>query len=150
VQGGLWLRLQQQQGQVEARLQELRQVRAGQQPVVETDPKALLSLRQEVALANDILARDSFRWTVMLDRLEEVVQDGITIRSLQPDYREGSLRLSAAARGLPQLSGFLDGLLASGYFTDVYLLDQASTKVKDATGVERPATTFSLLLKGAF
>jgi Tfp pilus assembly protein PilN len=150
VQGGLLLRLHQQQEQVETHLRELLQSKAGRQPAAELEPRALQTLRQEVALANDILSRDSFRWTVMLDRLEEVVQDGITIRSLQPDYREGSLRLAASARGLPQLSSFLDRLLASGFFSDVYLLDQASTKVKDGAGIERPAIKFSLMLKGAF
>jgi hypothetical protein len=150
VQGGLALRLHRQEQQVEARLQALQQAKASQQPVAQLSPKALQALRQEVALANDILARDSFRWTVMLDRLEEVVQDGITIRSLQPDYREGSLRLAASARGLPQLGTFLDQLLASGFFSDVYLLDQATAKVKDSAGAERTAITFSLQLKGAF
>lgn len=150
AQGDLWLRLHRQQRQVETRLQEVQQTQAVRRPLADSSPKALPALRQEVLLANDILARDSFRWTVMLDHLEEVVQDGITIRAMQPDYQAGSLRLSAAARGLPQLGSFLDRLLASGFFADVYLLDQTSTKLKDAAGVERSAIAFSLLLKGAF
>jgi hypothetical protein len=149
MQGSFLLRLHQQQKQVEGRLEGLRQTKPDRQPFVDHGPKAL-QLRQEVALANDILARNSFRWTVMLDRLEEVVQDGITIRSLQPDYREGSLRLFAAARGLPQLSTLLERLLASGFYSDVYLLEQTSTKVKDGSGVERPAINFSVMLKGVF
>jgi type IV pilus assembly protein PilN len=149
-QGGLAMRLHQHGKQLGTQLVQLEKSRAGERPAVENSPAAQQSLRQEVSLANDILAKDSFRWTTLLDRLEEVTQDGITIRSLQPDYRQGSLRLVAAARELPQLSIFLDRLLASGYFTDVYLLEQSAIKIKDQAGLERPAINFSLNLKGAF
>lgn len=106
--------------------------------------------KAQVTSANAILERDGFRWTVLLDRLEEMTLEGVTIVSLQPDYKARSLRLTGQARSLKELRAFLDRLITSPAFSEVYLLQQGSAKVKTASGAERPALGFSLVLKGVF
>ncbi|MBE0596299.1 MAG: PilN domain-containing protein [Desulfuromonadales bacterium] len=101
-----------------------------------------------VGFANVVLERDGFRWTALLDRLEEVASEGITIRSLQPDPKENSIKIAGQARSVQHLQEFLDQLMASSAFPETYLLQQATEKVKASGGSERPVIGFSLLLKG--
>ncbi len=145
-----YLRLQQHGRQVRAHLAELEQNAPRQSGPEEISPARLAQLRAEVAFANEVLAKDAFRWTELLDRLEEVLTEGITIRAIQPEYKSGSLKLAGTARGVPGLRTFLDRLLGSPHFTEVLLLDQAVAKVKDSQEREREALEFSLVLKGAF
>jgi hypothetical protein len=105
---------------------------------------------REIVFANEVLVRAGFRWTQLLGRLEEVGIDGVSLRAIQPDYREGSLKVTGLARENAILGRYLDRLMAAPYFSDVYLLDQGATKIKDAQGGEREALRFTLVLKGAF
>lgn len=116
----------------------------------EVTSPAYLQLQERVSYANQLIAKDSFRWTALLDQLEEVVPDGVKIRSIQPDYRQRGLKIACVARGLGDLRAFLDRLITSRHFSDVYLLDQANLMVKDTLGQEHPSVSFLVELKGAF
>jgi type IV pilus assembly protein PilN len=107
-------------------------------------------LEQEIALANDILLSEGFRWTALLGRLEKVGTSGVRLRSVQPDHRAGSMRISGQARGTDALGTYLDRLLASPDFTDVYLLEQGVARMRNAQGQDVQAISFALVLKGAF
>lgn len=114
----------------------------------EVNPADLEKRRQEVAFANGILIRDSFRWTALLDKLEDVAVDGVGIRSLQPNFKENSLGLTAVARGVSEMQEYLDQLMTSPAFSEVYLLRQSSNK---GTGDNvRQEISFSVDLKGVF
>jgi type IV pilus assembly protein PilN len=113
-------------------------------------PGELELLQGKIAFANKILIKDSFRWTALLDHLEEVVTEDITIRAIQPDYKDGSLKLTGLARGVSELRVFLDALFSSPHFSDVFLLSQSRSEIKDNLGRDREALSFSILLKGAF
>lgn len=108
----------------------------------------LQALKTRVAFANSVLRKDTFRWTELLDRLETVVPDGVGLRDIQPDYRDGSLRIGGLARNLVKLQLFLDNLLASPDFSSVYLMNQ--TRLDPRAGQGSQALSFSLVLKGAF
>jgi Tfp pilus assembly protein PilN len=106
-------------------------------------------LRTEIRLANEILAQDSFRWTALLDRLEEVVPKTVAISAIQPDYKGNSLNLAGLAKDVGDLQLFLDNLIASTSFSDVYLLQQSRLKEagpSDTAG----AISFRLVVRGAF
>jgi hypothetical protein len=122
----------------------------GSQSVVdmEVNPAELEKRRREVAFANEVLIRDGFRWTTLFDKLEDVAVDGVSIRSIQPNYKENSLGLTAVARGVNEMQDYLDQLLTSPAFSEVYLLSQGSSK---GTGEnERQEITFAINLKGVF
>ena len=107
-------------------------------------------LRGRIAFFNGVLARDTFRWTDLLDRMEQLVPAGIGLRSIQPEFRGGSLKISGQARNLDKLQDFLDQLLASSDFSAVYLLNQARIEAgRGATGSGNELS-FSLVLEGAF
>lgn len=142
------------QGQVrhlKVRLAELdRELAGGQDVAADFSPSAYRQLLGEVAFANEILVKDSFRWTALLDRLEEVVPDKVMIRGIQPDYKAGSLRLTGQARRVRDLRLFLDNLILSPDFNDVYLLQQAREVSKSDRGRAREGIGFSIVVKGAF
>jgi len=101
---------------------------------------------QEVSFINRLLERDTYRWTALLDQLEEQAFGGIVVRSIQPDFKNRTLSIRGYARELSHLRRFLDNLIASGEYRDVFLLDQNTKKVKDLTGQEREAIAFELSL----
>ncbi|WP_298035954.1 PilN domain-containing protein [uncultured Desulfuromonas sp.] len=147
-----YIRLQGQSRQVKAHLAEveaeLESLKDGEGGKIRAED--FQRLEDQVAFANELLDKDSFRWTELLGRLEEVTIEGVSLRSIQPDYQTGSLNLRAAAKDVGILRDFLDSLIASPHFSYVYLLNQAEAEVKDNRGRERKAIDFSLLVKGAF
>lgn len=145
-------RLNVQAGQIETRLAEL-EARAGAVRGASggaITPAALEQQRAAIGFANEILLRDSFRWTSLLDRLEAVAVEGVSIRALQPNFKNQALRLTGHARSIKELREFIDRLIAAPGFSEVYLLQQSNEKVKTPAGAERPAVSFSLALKGVF
>ena len=117
---------------------------------MELNPEEVRRQQEKIAFVNDILHRDSFRWTQMFDRLEESAVEGVSVRSLQPDYKDRSLQLRGVAAGVDELRSYLDSLIASPHFSEVLLLEQSRTEVGEATGVKRTALAFSIVLRGAF
>jgi len=101
---------------------------------------------EEIALANDILRRDAFRWTALLDQLEEVVPGDVSIRKIEPDHMKRSVKIDGLARGLKGMNRFLDNLIKSGNYKEVLLLSQASVEVAGSAS----QLGFSIELLGAF
>jgi len=128
--------------------QELIQV--GGKPQKEVSAEQMSQQKEMIQVANDILQRESFRWTNQLDRLERLMVDGVTIRALQPNYKEGTLRLLATAESLVEMRAFIDSLNHSGEFSDVFLLDQSRAKYTDSREQFHDVINFNLILKGAF
>jgi type IV pilus assembly protein PilN len=112
-------------------------------------PAAYEKLLDDIRFANEILAQDSFRWTALLNRLEEEVPARVAISSIAPDYKGKSLRLTGLAREVEDLQRLLDSLLASTYFSDVYLLQQSRLK-EAGQGDTAGAISFSIVVRGAF
>ncbi len=116
----------------------------------EAPPEELKDLRSEIEFANGVLERDSFRWTALLDHLEEVSFEGVTIQTIQPEFKDKTLKLGGQAKGVGELRTFLDRAIASPHFREVYLLDQRTQEVTDTLGRKRQAVSFNILLKGVF
>lgn len=113
-------------------------------------PAALKKQQETILFANELLAQDSFRWTAMLDRLEAVVPEGVSINSITPDYKNRELRLNGNALNVSRLQTFIDQIVASDDFAEVYLLNQAQSETRERTGQVRSVVNFSLVMKGAF
>lgn len=130
--------------QIDSRLAELNAKRpAAEAPAASAAD--LGRLQQETAAANALLQRDSYRWTELLDQLESYLADGISIHSLQPDYKTGVLKIGGRAESLGDLRRFIDNLANAPIFSDVYLLQQATeaTDGDEAVG----GLIFSIVLK---
>ena len=117
--------------QLELRLEELRGHKRGAGQQSEVSGAVLAEMAQRIEIANELLVRDNYRWTVLLDQLEDHLADGISIRDLQPDYKSGVLRLSGVALSITDLRHFIDNLSRSEVFTQVYLKEQRTEKTID-------------------
>ena len=117
--------------QLELRLEELRGQKQDARHQGEVSAAVLAKMAQRIEFANELLVRDNYRWTTLLDQLEGHLADGISIRGLQPDYKSGILRLSGVAASITDLRNFIDNLSRSEVFTQVYLKDQRIEKTKD-------------------
>lgn len=147
-----FVKLKAQRQQVENRLVEVRRDlgELDNDAPKEVSKAQMEALREKIAFANDILEKDSFRWTALLGYLEEVVTDGARIRSIQPQFKEGSLKIEGVAKSVPALRALIDSIVASPHFSNVYLFNQSREKIEDAAGREQEAVRFSIELKGAF
>lgn len=117
--------------QLDLRLEELRGRDRGKNQEGEINSAALAQLAQRINAANEILVRDDYRWTELLDQLESHLAAGISISGLQPDYKSGVLKLNGVAGSVADLKTFIDNLSRSEVFSDVFLRQQRTEKTND-------------------
>jgi type IV pilus assembly protein PilN len=142
-----YLRSQAEVGQLTAWLAEIeRQQKTPRREEQKMTQQEQQTLRADVDFANQNLKMDGFRWTQLLDHLEAVVPERVSIRGIRPDFRQGSFTLTGYARSVDDLRGFLDNLHASTGFNDVYLLQQSRQEQQDGSRL----LDFSIVVKGAF
>lgn len=113
------------------------QFKASSGGVTEKEYQELLN---GIRFANNAIAKKTFNWLGLLDRLEVVVSDGIALSAIEPDIKGNALRLSGNALGFGNLRRFLENLEDSKFFTDVYLVSQGDTKV----GETQKGITFTI------
>lgn len=80
------------------------------------DVKAALG---EADFANSVIAIRAFSWTTFLNRLEEVVPEGVGIDSITPDFQSLSIGLSGNAVSSDRLIEFINRLTTSKYFEEI-------------------------------
>jgi type IV pilus assembly protein PilN len=91
--------------------------------------KEYQTLLARIRLANGIIEKKTFNWLALLDKLEVVVPDGIALVSIEPNPKDGILKLAGIAKNFGSLRKFMENLEDSKYFTEVYLVSQAETQV---------------------
>lgn len=91
--------------------------------------KQYRDLLQEIAAANAIINKKSLDWLLLLNRLEEVVPEGLALSSIEPSLKDGTLKLSGAARSFGVLRSLVENFESSSHFTDVLLLNQGQLSV---------------------
>jgi Tfp pilus assembly protein PilN len=109
-------------------------------------PENFARVMGQVGAANEIIAADQFRWTALLSRLEKLLPDDVAIRSLQPNYRDHSLHITAVARDTAAMTGLLDALLASADMQQAFLLNQSPGEQPDGESVVQ----FTIVIREAF
>ena len=133
------------QAQLQSQLTEINAVRDN---TAQTEKE--VDIAAEVASYQPFFAlvkEDSWRWTRLLTRLEEVLPAGVSLTSLAPDHQDQSIMLQGEARDLEHLSLFIDQLNSTD-FGHILLLGQRAMQVTDMQGEKRPALGFSLRLEG--
>jgi len=117
--------------ELELRLNEFRSQKQGGSQQADISDAAMAQLAKRIEVANELLLRDNYRWTTLLNHLEAHLAEGISIRGLQPDYKTGVLKLSGVAASVTDLRHFIDNLTRSEVFTQIYLKDQRTEKTRD-------------------
>jgi len=105
---------------------------------------------EQVAELNRVLEADQFRWTSLLNRLEELVPDNVSINSIQPDFSSRSLRVQAVSRDVQGMTDFLDALLASPDLNQAFLQQHRELKDQSKGGRSAADIGFSLEIREAF
>ena len=145
---GYYFKLRSQINTTEVRLAELEEKVLASQGTNVADYSAARyeKVLTQIKVANGILNRDSFRWTALLDQMEQVVPGKVKIQSISPDHEKRMVRISCVAKNLKDMKRFLDNLIKSKKYSDVLLLDQAIGKSDGS----KAGLQFSVELLGAF
>jgi type IV pilus assembly protein PilN len=101
-----------------------------------------------ITFANSIIQKDAFKWSDLLERLEQTLSDGVALERVQPDPKTGDISLVGQARSLDTLRGYLHGLSRSQWFADAYLLEQE--RVEGKKPGERPLLRFKIKVRKGF
>lgn len=109
-------------------------------------PESLARVKAQIGAANQMIDSDQFRWTALLGRFEALLPEDVAIRSLQPDYRDRSLQVTAVARDTAAMTALLDALLDSDDMKQAFLLNQSQAELPDGETVVQ----FSVVIKEAF
>ena len=91
------------------------------------------ALQARISFANTTIEKKMYNWLSLLERLEQVVPDGIAISSIEPNQKSQELKLSGIARSFKNLRIFLEHLEDSKFFTDIYLMSQEDAKLSDTS-----------------
>ena len=109
-------------------------------------PERFARVMGQIATANQIIDADQFRWTALLGRFEALLPEQVAIRSLEPNYQDRSLQVSAVASDMTAMTELLDALLASADMNQVYLLNQAQAEQANGEMIVQ----FSVVIREAF
>lgn len=112
-------------------------------------PEKYAAVRDKIVLANEIVAEDQFRWTVLLSRFEELVPDDVSILTIQPSFKEHSVQVTGVARDVSAMTRFVDNLLTSEDLNQAYLQRHGEVK-SDPGGINQLHVGFSLVIREAF
>ena len=107
------------------------------------------AVKSEVALENEIIAADQFRWTLLLSRFEELLPVDVSIRSIQPDFNGHSVQLACLASDISSMTRFVDNLLTSEDLNQAYLQGHSEV-TSDLGGRKLVQVGFSLTVREAF
>jgi type IV pilus assembly protein PilN len=148
VEGNTYLKNRQLAQQYRTHLDSLQEQLRGKQPK-RLSSEELAEQQQAYHRAEILLQRDAFRWTVLFDRMESLLPDGVSLRSFNPDYSKNRLLITGAARNLQNLQELLDNIQAE-QFHQVYLKKQGEVEVDDGRDGKRSALSFSISVEGVF
>ncbi|GAM10652.1 fimbrial assembly protein [Geobacter sp. OR-1] len=84
-----------------------------------------------IRFSNGIIYRKSFRWLELLDKLETVTPEGISLTIIEPDLKGKPLKVSGTALNFGRLRQLLENMENSSNFSDIYLVSQADARVGD-------------------
>lgn len=87
--------------------------------------KRLKDIKTEVEFINGIIAEETFSWTALLTALEVTLPKNVSIVQLTPEFADGSVTIAAMARSKEDVLEFVDALVKSKVFGEVFLLSHS-------------------------
>jgi len=96
-----------------------------------------------IKFTNTILEKRSYDWLTLLDNMESVVPNGVSLTGLVPDEKSSSIKLTGAARSIAAVRTLIEGMQSSQKFSEVFLTDHAILKGNDSV----KGITFSVTCK---
>lgn len=97
--------------------------------------KEIQAITDKVKFVTEIYKTGSAGWLTLLNNLEAVTPEGISIKSISKG-KESEIKLVGTAKNFRVVRNYLEMLVDSKTFHDVYLVSQGSTKFgKKQTGV---------------
>ena len=104
------------------------------------------TLAKQADFANAAISTRVFSWTAFLNRLEDIVPDGVGITSVSPDFQSLSISISGSALSMDLAAEFLDRLTKSPYFEDIPPAFHTSETLADKD-IGKTLQVFSLKIK---
>ena len=86
------------------------------------DPRQVDFASADARQANDLIDRRTFSWTELFNRFETTLPDEVRITAVRPKVERGGqivLTINLVARGVDDVSEFIENLEASGAFANV-------------------------------
>jgi type IV pilus assembly protein PilN len=93
--------------------------------------KDYVKLTNDIKFCNSLIEKKTYDWVGLLNRLESVVPDGLTLTSLEPDSEEHTLKLTGNSLNFGVMRHFMENLEASDFFSNVYLYKQDEKETKE-------------------
>jgi type IV pilus assembly protein PilN len=94
-------------------------------------PEEVKAASQQVEFINAAIRRKAFSWTLFLNRMEEVLPDGVGVTSINPDFVSLNVGIAGTALDMKRLTEFIERLTKSPYFEDVPPVFHTSEVVVD-------------------
>lgn len=127
-----------------ARVRKLTAAAASSRPgAAPVDPGRQKALEEKIAFANSLIARKTVDWMGILDRLEEVVPNGVALTQVEPSRKDQSIKVSGVTQKFQGLRALMENMEQSPNFSDVLLLQTAEVKA----GQTQKGISFSITCK---
>ena len=103
-------------------------------------------LMKRISFSNGIIRKKTANWLLLLDSVENVTPEGVSLSQIEPDQKNGGVKLGGMARSFKNIRQMVERMESDRRFSDVYLVSQSEVSV----GENRKATTFEISCKVGF
>ena len=93
-------------------------------------------LLTRISFANSLIAKRSVDWLALLDQVEAVVPEGLSLSSFEPGLKDASVKLTGTARGFRNVRLLVENLEGNPHFKEVFLQSHSDVSMPgDQKGV---------------
>lgn len=90
-------------------------------------------MQASIRFHNSVIERKVYNWLGLLDRLETLTPDGITLAALEPETKDGELRIEGRTTTFTQVRSYLEKLEDSKLFSNVQLVSHQNLSLGERT-----------------
>jgi type IV pilus assembly protein PilN len=107
--------------------------------------KEYARLLGSIKFYNEIIGRKTYNWMGLLEQLELATPEGIALSALNPEMKNGEIKIEGHAKSFAQIKNYVEKLNDSKFFTSVLLLSHTSV----AVGERDKSVNFAISCKAA-
>lgn len=90
-------------------------------------------MQASIRFHNSVIERKSYNWLGLLDRLEILTPEGVTLAALEPETNNGELRIDGRTATFAQVRSYLERLEDSKIFANVQLVSHQALILGERT-----------------